>query len=62
MLDNNFGYVYEKPETPFEGYFYERPKVPMTLPTTSPSSTTETVSSKEEETIVDLPDGAARIL
>lgn len=69
MIDGGQGYVYDKPEIPFEpqpkdsnnnfeGYFYDRPKNPMTLlPTTATSTTTE-----ETNVEIDLPDGAARIL
>lgn len=71
MFDDGPGYVYDKPETPFEdpketdnnpfeGYFYDRPQNPMILP--SPSTTTTTTTTTEEAMDIDLPDGAARIL
>lgn len=66
MLSDDTGYVYDRPETPFEepepnrnefeGYFYDRPKNPMILPT--PLTTT----TEADDEIIDLPDGAARIL
>lgn len=67
LLNEESGYVYNRPETPFEepnrnefeGYFYDRPKNPMILPT---SSTTTRTTTEAEEEIIDLPDGAARIL
>lgn len=65
--DGPRGYVYDKPETPFEetpkdtnnnnafeGYYYDKPSNPMVLPTTTTTTT--------EEPDIDLPDGAARIL
>lgn len=64
--DGPRGYVYDKPETPFEetpkdtnnnnafeGYFYDKPSNPMVLPTTTTTT---------EEPDIDLPDGSARIL
>lgn len=63
---NPGGYVYNRPDTPFDesqdkfaGYVYDRPKNPMTLPTST--STTVSTPTTEEE-IIDLPDGVARIL
>lgn len=53
------GYVYKKPDTPFEGYFYDRPANPMTFPPPTTASTTTTTTT---EKIFELPDGSARIL
>lgn len=58
------GYVYDRPEIPFEtkdnsvfdGYFYDRPKNPMELPSTPVMTTTE------EDPLIDFPEANARIL
>lgn len=53
MYDVSGGYVYNKPDIPFEtdketesndfeGYFYDRPKNPMTFPTYNKASSTTT--------------------
>ena len=59
------GYVYEKPDIPFEdktfeGYTYDRPKNPMTLPSVVPSPSSTTTPTEEGPLDIDLPEIAIR--